>query len=40
MFFDFDRLADVHIQSARKEFLPGGFLEYFGILVHAAGEVL
>ena len=40
MFFDFDGLADVHIQGAGKKFFSGGSLEHFGILVHAAGEVL
>jgi hypothetical protein len=40
VFFDLDGLADVHIQSARKEFLSGSSLEDFGILMHAAREVL
>ncbi len=40
IFSDCDGLADVHIQSAGKEFLSGSSLEHFRILVHAAREVL
>jgi hypothetical protein len=40
MFFDFDGLANVYIESAGKEFFSGGALEHSGVLVHAAREVL
>jgi len=40
MFFDWDGLAHIYIQSAGKEFLCSGSLEDSGILVHPAREVL
>ena len=40
MLSDWNRFADVHIQSTSVEMFPRGSLEDFGIFVHTAREML